>query len=93
MIYTIEKIQKKLRSQLDGWTYESPCIKKTIKTQNFNQAIDIANQIAKLADTSDHHPDLKITYTSIVIELMTHDKKGITDKDFNLADQINKILY
>ncbi len=38
-----------------------------------------------------HHPDILITYNKVTITLSTHSEGGITEKDLNLAQQIEEI--
>jgi 4a-hydroxytetrahydrobiopterin dehydratase len=40
----------------------------------------------------DHHPDILIRYNKVTLTLSTHDASGITEKDFNLAEQIDKAV-
>lgn len=50
--------------------------------------IDFIVAVAKAAEAADHHPDLDIRYTKIVCSLSTHSAGGITQKDLDLARQI-----
>ena len=36
-----------------------------------------------------HHPDLEIHYDRVVVSLTTHDAGGVTQKDFDLAGEID----
>jgi 4a-hydroxytetrahydrobiopterin dehydratase len=40
----------------------------------------------------DHHPDWSNVYNSVRINLNTHDAKGITKLDFDLADVIDRVF-
>jgi 4a-hydroxytetrahydrobiopterin dehydratase len=60
---------------------------------NFVEAVNFVNKIVPLAENADHHPDICIhSYKKVRIELITHSKGKITEKDYNLANEIEKIL-
>ena len=75
------------------WTETENKLIKTIKCQDFNHALALLNKIAVLAESMNHHPNLKIySYRFLSIEIYTHDTNSITQKDYDLAKQIDKIL-
>ncbi|MCL4115785.1 UNVERIFIED_CONTAM: hypothetical protein GTU68_051708 [Idotea baltica] len=50
-------------------------------------------RVAFLAEKHNHHPNWSNVYNKVTIDLTTHDKGNIvTDKDRNLALEIDKIL-
>ncbi len=49
------------------------------------------NKVAILAEKADHHPDILIKYSKVSISLSTHSEGGITEKDFNLAAQVEEL--
>ena len=50
-----------------------------------------AVQVALLAERADHHPDIEIRYKQVTLRLSTHAAGGLTEKDFELAQQIDQI--
>ena len=48
--------------------------------------------VALLAEKADHHPDWSNSWNKVVIDLTSHDKGAITDRDHNLARAINLAL-
>ena len=75
------------------WTETESKLMKTIKCQDFNHALALLNKIAVAAESMNHHPDLKIySYRFLSIEIYTHDTNSITQKDYELSKQIDKIL-
>ena len=75
-------------SGLDGWEKSGNEIVKSYKLTDFIASIGFVNKIAILAEKADHHPDILIQYSSVKITLSTHSEGGITEKDFNLAAEI-----
>jgi 4a-hydroxytetrahydrobiopterin dehydratase len=87
--YSKPEILTKLNS-LDGWRLEGEEIKKQYEFPSFPEAIKFVNKVADLAEQADHHPDILINYRRVTLALSTHDEGGITRKDFNLAEQIER---
>lgn len=55
--------------------------------------MDFINTIAPLAEAANHHPDILLHgYKNVRISMFTHSKNAITDKDYDLAKQIDKII-
>ena len=71
-----------------GWERAGDTIAKTYELPTFLDAIAFVNRVATRAEAADHHPDLDIRYRKVRVALSTHDAGGITDKDFDLAAEI-----
>ena len=52
----------------------------------------VVNTVGHLAETAWHHPDLTVSYAFVIVKLKTHTAKGITDKDFALANKIEEVI-
>jgi 4a-hydroxytetrahydrobiopterin dehydratase len=85
------EITKGLES-LGDWTQEGEAIKRVVKFESFMKAIDFINRVAALAEEADHHPELFNVYDKVEIVLTTHDAKGLTAKDFDLAEKIDRAV-
>ena len=74
------------------WTTYNHKLVKTFEMLNFKQISDFISLITPVCDKSNHHPDFKVfDYKFITFELTTHDENKVTQKDFNLAKQIDEI--
>lgn len=78
-------------STLPEWTDDSGELVRTFTFKDFLSSVDFVNQIAKEAENMGHHPDIDIRYNRVRIALTTHDAGGITEKDFQLAKEIEKL--
>jgi 4a-hydroxytetrahydrobiopterin dehydratase len=58
---------------------------------DFALAFAFATRIAGLAEQQDHHPDLTVGWGHVSIELWTHDRSGITQRDLDLAAAITAL--
>jgi 4a-hydroxytetrahydrobiopterin dehydratase len=77
--------------QLPAWQVFDNTLQRQWKFPSFFEGIRFINRVAELADAADHHPDIDIRYTRITIRLWTHTANGITQKDFDLAKQIDRV--
>jgi len=82
-------IQREL-GNLQGWSRRGDVITKTYQFRNFMTGINFVTAVAKAADAADHHPDMDIRYTKVTCTLSTHSAGGITQKDLDLAKQIER---
>jgi 4a-hydroxytetrahydrobiopterin dehydratase len=84
------EIQKELDS-LKGWKRERKEIAKLYELKNFVRAMGFVNSVALLAEKANHHPDIDIRWNKVKLVLSTHSAGGLTEKDFNLAKQIDSL--
>ena len=90
---TDEQITSELDA-LDGWERDDDSIKKKFKTDGFPQTMGLATAIGSLCQQFDHHPDwLTLKYSEIDVSFSTHSEGGITNKDINIAKEINKLKF
>ncbi|MBI2020634.1 4a-hydroxytetrahydrobiopterin dehydratase [Candidatus Daviesbacteria bacterium] len=89
---TAEEI-KPLKDQLklDWEVIEGKKLKREFKFKTFMEAINFVNKIAKIAEEEGHHPDIYIYYNRVVISLMTHNIRGLSENDFILAAKIEDL--
>ena len=90
--YGEEEITAVLEKKLPSWSYDGKWIRKIFKTHSWKGTIMAINTIGHLAEVAWHHPDLVASYAFVEVKLMTHDKKGITDLDFELAKKIDNVV-
>jgi len=81
------EIQRALGS-LSGWSRRGDALTKTFTFARFSDGITFVDRVAVSADKANHHPDIDIRYTKVVISLSTHDAGGITETDIALAREI-----
>jgi len=80
--------------ELPGWQL-SPDAKSIFREylmKNFTSAIQLVGEIAQVAESEDHHPDLHVTgYRKLRIDLATHSIGGLSENDFILAAKIDAL--
>jgi 4a-hydroxytetrahydrobiopterin dehydratase len=83
---------KVLLEKLDQWTLLDNGIQKKFVFKNFPAAISFIVQLGYIAEKLNHHPEIFNVYNKVTIRLTTHDAGGVTEKDFKLAEEIEKFL-
>lgn len=79
--------------KLQGWQTDYKCIYKTIKTKGFPHTIGLVTAIGAICQQFDHHPDfILLRYSELTISFSTHSVKGITQKDLQIAAELEKLL-
>lgn len=79
-------------ADLDGWQRRDGALRRSVTFGAFLDGIEAVRRVAALAERRDHHPDIDIRWRTVIFALVTHSEGGITDKDVELAREINEIL-
>ena len=90
--YTAEEIEARLREELPKWYYEDGWIRRKYKTSGWKGTLMVINAVGHLAEAAWHHPDITASYAFVIVKLMNHAAKGVTDKDFELAAKIEEMI-
>ena len=90
MRYSKTVINKELKSA-KGWKRIGKEIVKTFKFPDFVGSIQFVFKTAALAEKQCHHPDILVQWNRVTLRLTTHGEGGLTEKDFRLAKEIDKV--
>jgi 4a-hydroxytetrahydrobiopterin dehydratase len=90
-LISAEDAERRLAS-LPGWSVEAGELVKTFNFKDFREALAFVNRAGEAAESAGHHPDIDIRYNKVRLALVTHDAGGLTEKDFNLASGVNKLV-
>ena len=90
--YSEDEIKARLAKDLPHWWFEGGWIRRKYKTHSWKGTMLAVNTVGHLAEAAWHHPDLAVSYAWFEVKLTTHDAKGITDKDFELAKKIEEVI-
>ena len=75
----------------DGWDEADGRLRRELRFGNFSEAWAFMSRVALLAEKMDHHPNWSNVWNRVTIDLVSHDKGAITDRDVALAEAINAI--
>jgi len=94
----VEKLSQQQRDtglkSLSDWSYDdsASAITRDFKFRDFSEAFGFMTRVALAAQQADHHPDWSNGYNKVSITLSTHDAGGLSQKDIDLAQAIDKLL-
>lgn len=78
-------------TQVEGWTLSEDAkhIIKEYQFKNFVEAMVFVNKVADIAESEGHHPDIKINYNKVTLDLWTHAIGGLFKNDFIVAAKVD----
>lgn len=79
-------------STLDGWERDGDQIVRSFEFSDFVEAFGFLARVAILQEKANHHAEMWGVYNKVRLALSTHDAGGITQKDVDLATEINALL-
>ena len=77
-------------ADLDGWSLEDGKLHRAFRFADFNEAFGFMSRVALVAEQTNHHPEWSNVYDRVVVDLVTHDAGGITERDVSLAKTMNR---
>ena len=77
---------------LDGWSKQNNAIHKTINFDSYMDGINFVNQLAEVAETHNHHPDLMVGWCRVDVTFTSHDQGGVTNQCISMAKAVESIL-
>jgi 4a-hydroxytetrahydrobiopterin dehydratase len=85
-----QEIERRLAGS--GWSREGDAIVREWKLADFAAAIAFVNRVADLAERANHHPDVLLHgWNHVRLTLSTHSQGGLTEADFALAGEIDRL--
>ena len=85
-----EQIEAAL-AELDGWGFSDEAFVRTFRFADFVHAVDFVERLAEVAEQRQHHPDIDIRYNKVTLRLSSHDAGGVTVRDVQLAEEIQRL--
>lgn len=93
MKLSIDEINEKLK-ETSNWKYDNNEISKLFELKDFADALSFTIKVGIEAEKCDHHPDILLhSWNKVKVNISTHSEGGITNKDFNLAKNIDGIKF
>lgn len=93
-----QAIEKMSDDQIDAglekrseWSGVGGQIQRTYQFGDFAGSMAFVNKVAEYAERVQHHPDILIRYNRVTLTVSTHDAGGITQKDFDLAEEADRL--
>ncbi|HYG74976.1 MAG TPA: 4a-hydroxytetrahydrobiopterin dehydratase [Planctomycetota bacterium] len=78
-------------TKLPHWKLENGKLHRNYKFKNFVEAFGFMASVALVAESMNHHPEWFNVYSTVKVDLNTHDAGGITELDFKLAEKMEEL--
>jgi 4a-hydroxytetrahydrobiopterin dehydratase len=76
-----------------GWSVVDGKLHRELEFDGFADAFSFMTRVAFAAEKLDHHPDWSNSWNRVTIDIVSHDKGGITDTCIALAEAANAALH
>ncbi len=67
-------------------------LKKDFFFKDFIEAFGFMKAVAIKAEEINHHPEWFNVYNKVFVELTTHDKGGVSEKDYEMAKFMDELV-
>jgi 4a-hydroxytetrahydrobiopterin dehydratase len=91
MKYIITEKQIRKIINKNDWNESNNKLIKTYYFKNYKEVMSFVNDVMKIADKQNHHPDMNVYYNHVKLTITDHDKGGISKKCHNFANEVDKI--
>jgi len=91
-VLTDAEIEQRLTGAEEWHRGEDATIVRDLQLADFAAAIAFVNRVAEAAEAANHHPDILVHgWNKVRLTLSTHSQGGLTDADFALAREIDRL--
>lgn len=80
-----------LSGQVLNWSLKDAALERDFKFKGFDEAMAFVNEVAAIAASQDHHPDICVSYNKVSLKLTTHKIGGLSKNDFIVAARIDAL--
>jgi 4a-hydroxytetrahydrobiopterin dehydratase len=80
-----------LDERLPAWSVDDGKLCRALTFDDFIAAFGFMAKVAVLAERAQHHPDWRNVWNRVEITLETHDAGGLTQRDVDLALEIDAL--
>ena len=90
-LLTDSEIQSNL-DLMEGWSFVNSSISKEFIFDSYMDGIDFVNELAKVAEKNNHHPDLIIGWCKVNVTFTSHELGGVSSECINMAKALEILL-
>ncbi len=78
--------------EIPGWQRRGNSLHRDFEFADFTAAFGFMASVACVAERLFHHPEWSNVWNKVSIDITNHAAGGITEKDFDFAARVNKLL-
>jgi len=86
-----EDVRQRMAS-LPDWKISDGKLRRELVFADFVHAFGFMSSLALVAEARNHHPEWFNVYNRVVVEWNTHDVGGLSEADFDLAAETDKLV-
>lgn len=86
--FSSEEIKDEMKELSPEWKLKNHRLERSFTFKNFREALAFTNEIGRMAEEEQHHPEIYLEWGWVEVTLWTHSVKGLSKKDFTLAHHI-----
>jgi 4a-hydroxytetrahydrobiopterin dehydratase len=87
-----EAARRHLESLRGAWRIDGEGhLTRVYSFQDFISALRFANEVGRLAESLQHHPDIALGWGYVKLAIWTHSANGLTELDFRLAEAVERL--
>ena len=86
-----EEISSELET-VAGWAVVEGSLTKVFEFETYLAGADFAANVARTAESLNHHPDILVSWRKVKVSVNTHDVQGISPYDFELARRVDRLF-
>jgi 4a-hydroxytetrahydrobiopterin dehydratase len=88
-----EEFKKQFESiQTTQWSETGGYLQKSFEFKDFREALNFINKVGVISESMNHHPEIINNYNKVHLKLKTHDKKQITELDYQMAKKVDDLF-
>lgn len=78
-------------ASMSGWMIESGELVKEFRFGSYLEGVAFVARLAETAEAMNHHPDLRLGWRKVRMNVSTHSAGGLTELDFCLAREADRL--
>lgn len=71
---------------------DGKALSRTLSFRDYHPVMEFVNALAWISHREDHHPDLSVHYSKVIVRYSTHSVGGLSDNDFICAAKLDALL-
>jgi 4a-hydroxytetrahydrobiopterin dehydratase len=77
---------------MEEWVFLNNSISKEFLFDDYMSGIQFVNELAKVAEKNNHHPDITIGWCKVTLSFTSHELGGVSFECINMAKTVDNLL-
>ena len=77
---------------MEGWVFVNSSISKEFLFDSYMDGIEFVNELAKVSEKNNHHPDLIVGWCKVNVTFTSHELGGVSSECINMAKALETLL-